>query len=238
MLVLDAVLSLHNPNWAMGGGDAWEAGFVMTRLKHLKHADTHLTPELLTPLRDAAGDRAGDLAFGWRGAPPAVAEPDTPPAPPPSLVSSAVLDPLSASRIPAPNATATPAQRQAAILVIENEDSNRFLMEQILRLAGYQCLSASNGIEGLAMLDRERVDLVLTDLSMPLLDGYQTTELMRQRPHAATLPIIAVTAHAMSDQGDLARNAGCTDVLIKPYRPRDLVRLIERWLHEAPGTMT
>lgn len=138
--------------------------------------------------------------------------------------------PVAVATVPAEQAQ---PNRRATILVIENEDNNRFLLEQILRLAGYTCLSASNGFEGLALLDREHVDLVLTDLSMPLLDGYQTTELMRQRPHAATLPIIAVTAHAMGDERDLARNAGCTDVLVKPYRPRDLVRLLEYWLNDA-----
>jgi len=159
-------------------------------------------------------------------------------------VPSSLFAPHEPQRSQAPVAVATttlPALQQAAvrratILVIENEENNRFLMEQILRLAGYTCLSASNGFEGLALLDSERVDLVLTDLSMPLLDGYQTTKLMRRRPHAATLPIIAVTAHAMGDEPDLARSSGCTDVLVKPFRPRDLVRLLEYWLPEDHET--
>lgn len=121
-------------------------------------------------------------------------------------------------------------QRNAVILIVENEENNRCLMEQILRYAGYQSLSARNGLEALNILDREHVDLVLTDLSMPVLDGYRATELMRRRPGAATLPIVAVTAHAMSDDRELALRSGCTDYLVKPYRPRDLVRMVERWL--------
>ena len=121
-------------------------------------------------------------------------------------------------------------QRNAVILIVENEENNRCLMEQILRYAGYQSLSARNGLEALNILDREHVDLVLTDLSMPVLDGYRATELMRRRPGAAALPIVAVTAHAMSDDRELALRSGCTDYLVKPYRPRDLVRMVERWL--------
>lgn len=116
------------------------------------------------------------------------------------------------------------------ILIVENEANNRTLMEQVLLYAGYQTRSARNGLEALNLLDREHIDLVLTDLSMPVLDGYRATELMRRRPGNATLPIIAVTAHAMSDDRELALRSGCTDYLVKPYRPRELVRMVERWL--------
>ena len=121
-------------------------------------------------------------------------------------------------------------QRHAMILIVENEANNRCLMEQVLLYAGYQTRSARNGLEALNLLDREHIDLVLTDLSMPVLDGYRATELMRRRPGNATLPIIAVTAHAMSDDRELALRSGCTDYLVKPYRPRELVRMVERWL--------
>ena len=116
------------------------------------------------------------------------------------------------------------------ILIVENEENNRCLMEQVLLYAGYQTCSARNGLEALNLLDHERVDLVLTDLSMPVLDGYRATELMRRRPGYDKLPIIAVTAHAMSDDRELALRSGCTDYLVKPYRPRDLVRMVEQWL--------
>lgn len=119
---------------------------------------------------------------------------------------------------------------RATILVAENEETNRHLMEQILILAGYACVLATNGLEALCALDLERVDLVLLDLSMPVLDGYRTTELIRQRPDGAELPIVAVTAHAMSDNRARALRSGCTDYLVKPFRPRELVGLIERLL--------
>lgn len=117
------------------------------------------------------------------------------------------------------------------ILVVENEEINRSLMEQIIGFAGYRSVSASNGLEALDVLDQERVDLVLIDLSMPVLDGYRATEIIRRRPDGADLPIVAVTAHAMSEDRDLALAAGCTDYLAKPYRPSELISLIERYLN-------
>lgn len=117
-----------------------------------------------------------------------------------------------------------------SILVVENEDSNLRLMEQILDFAGYRFLPATNGLEALTLLDREHVDLVLLDLAMPILDGYRTTELMRLRPDMARIPIVAVTAHAMNEDRELALRCGCTDYIAKPFRPHQLLDLIERLL--------
>lgn len=120
---------------------------------------------------------------------------------------------------------------RGAILIAENEANNRLLMEQILRMHGYQCFTASNGLEVLDLLNHHRVDCVLIDLSMPVLDGYRTTELIRQRPDCEDLPVVAVTAHAMSEDRDLALNSGCTDYLAKPFRQQDLLRIVARMLH-------
>jgi len=121
------------------------------------------------------------------------------------------------------------------ILVVENEDTNRRLMEQILDFAGYRYLSASNGLEALDIIDREPVDLVLIDLSMPIMDGFRTTEIIRLRPQSANLPIVAVTAHAMSDDRELALRSGCTDYLAKPFRPNQLLQVVERLLGREPA---
>jgi CheY-like chemotaxis protein len=123
-----------------------------------------------------------------------------------------------------------PPTRDATILIVENEVNNRRLIEQILGFAGYHYLSAANGLEALAVVDRAPVDLVLLDLSMPVLDGYRTTELMRERRDISALPIIAVTAHAMSDDRELALRSGCSDYLTKPFRPAELLGIVERWL--------
>ncbi len=120
----------------------------------------------------------------------------------------------------------------ATILVVENEVSNRILIERVLSTRGYRCLSASNGREALNILDRERVDLILTDLSMPVLDGYQTTQLIRARPGLENVPIVAVTAFALADEGEAAKQIGCTEYLTKPFKPRQLLEVVERLLHQ------
>src|SRR5215472_2965568 len=119
---------------------------------------------------------------------------------------------------------------QPAILIIENEISNRILIERVLSTRGYRCISASNGQEALNILDYERVDLILTDLSMPVLDGYRTTQLIRARPGMEKLPIVAVTAFALNDEGEAARQIGCTEYLTKPFKPRQLLELVDRLL--------
>lgn len=123
--------------------------------------------------------------------------------------------------------------KQPTILVIENEVSNRLLIERVLSTRGYRCISASNGRDALEMLDRERVDLVLTDLSMPVLDGYQTTQLIRARPGMRDVPIVAVTAFALNDEGETAKQVGCTEYLTKPFKPRQLLEVVERLLHRS-----
>ncbi len=120
----------------------------------------------------------------------------------------------------------------ATILVVENETSNRILIERVLSTRGYRCLSASNGREALDILDKEHVDLILTDLSMPVLDGYKATQLMRARPGLANVPIVAVTAFALNDEGEAAKQIGCTEYLTKPFKPRQLLEVVARLLNK------
>ena len=119
----------------------------------------------------------------------------------------------------------------ATILVIENDRNNRILIEQQLCLGGYQVVSAMNGQEALELLDQGvQVDMVLTDLSMPVLDGYQATHLIRERTGCQDLPIVAVTGYAMAQDKSSALAAGCNDYLTKPFRQRDLLEVVARLL--------
>ena len=127
----------------------------------------------------------------------------------------------------------TPGTRQPKILIIENEVSNRLLIERVLSTRGYRCISASNGQEALNILDSEYVDLILTDLSMPVLDGYRTTQLIRERPSMINVPIVAVTAYALNDENEAALQIGCNEYLTKPFKPRQLLEVVDRLLsHE------
>jgi CheY-like chemotaxis protein len=116
------------------------------------------------------------------------------------------------------------------ILIIENEASNRILIERVLSTRGYRCISASNGLEALDILEREHVQLILTDLSMPVMDGYRTTQLIRERPGMAHVPIVAVTAYAQSDENEAALQIGCNEYLTKPFKPRQLLEVVDRLL--------
>lgn len=129
--------------------------------------------------------------------------------------------------------TPTPGARQATILIVENEASNRILIERVLSTRGYHCVSASNGREALNILDHEQVDLILTDLSMPVLDGYRTTQLIRARPALANVPIVAVTAYALNDESEAAMHIGCTEYLTKPFKPRQLLEVVDRLLPQS-----
>lgn len=120
--------------------------------------------------------------------------------------------------------------RPPTILIVENEVSNRILIERVLSTRGYRCISASNGREALDLLDREEVDLILTDLSMPVLDGYRATQMIRARPELSNVPIVAVTAFALNDEGEAARQIGCTEYLTKPFKPRQLLEVVDRLL--------
>lgn len=127
----------------------------------------------------------------------------------------------------------TPGTRQPTILIIENEVSNRILIERVLSTRGYRCISASNGQEALNILDRENVDLILTDLSMPVLDGYRTTQLIRERPALVNVPIVAVTAYALNDENEAAMQIGCNEYLTKPFKPRQLLEVVDRLLPQG-----
>ena len=132
---------------------------------------------------------------------------------------------INASVITSRNETQVPT-----ILIIENEVSNRILIERVLSTRGYRCISASNGLEALNILEREQVSLILTDLSMPVMDGYRTTQLIRERPGMARVPIVAVTAYAQSDENEAALQIGCNEYLTKPFKPRQLLEVVDRLL--------
>ena len=123
----------------------------------------------------------------------------------------------------------------AKILIVENEYTNQLLMERILGFAGYECVTAGNGHIALDVFDREHPDLVLTDIAMPVMDGLAAVAALRARPAGARIPIVAVSAHALPEDREYALRRGCTDYLTKPYRPHDLLEVVERLLREGRG---
>jgi two-component system cell cycle response regulator DivK len=132
----------------------------------------------------------------------------------------------------APGAFWHQPRRHGAIklLIVENELSNLRLMVDTLKLAGYQCVSASNGAAALTVFERERPDLVLTDIAMPIMDGLEAIAALRARPDGARIPVIGVSAFAMPGDRERALYGGCDAYVTKPYRTQELVEVVRRLL--------
>lgn len=116
------------------------------------------------------------------------------------------------------------------ILVADDEPDNRTILVDALEAAGYAVLCASNGVEALESATREPPDLILLDMSMPKMDGWEAARRLRQMPQTARIPLIAFTAHALVGEDAKAKAAGCDDYLSKPCRPREVVERVASWL--------
>ena len=102
------------------------------------------------------------------------------------------------------------------ILVVDDNADNRYLLLQMLQLNGYSVLSAVNGRDALDVAQNSTPDLVLMDMSMPVMDGWTATSLLKQEPKLNHIPVIAVTGHITYDDLRRATEAGCSDHLEKP----------------------
>lgn len=115
------------------------------------------------------------------------------------------------------------------ILVAEDFDDTRLMMKLLLEMRGHRVVEAANGQEAVEIATRERPDLILMDLNMPVLDGIAATRLLRDRPETAGVPIVAVTAHCGDPEWrDRALEAGCVACVGKPVDFEKLERLIDR----------
>jgi two-component system cell cycle response regulator DivK len=116
------------------------------------------------------------------------------------------------------------------ILVVEDQEDNRRILRDLLTNAGYEIIEAENGEEALAVVARERPDLILMDIQLPLLDGYEVTRRIKADPALRAIPIIAVTSYALSGDESKARAAGCDAYVTKPYSPRALLAKIREYV--------
>jgi two-component system cell cycle response regulator DivK len=116
------------------------------------------------------------------------------------------------------------------ILVVEDDETNRELVTRFLLRDGYQVIHAMDGVEGVGMALARAPDLILMDLSLPKLDGWEATRLIRANPTTAHIPIIALTAHAFSENVMRARQAGCSQYETKPLLYPRLMKKIQNLL--------
>jgi two-component system, cell cycle response regulator DivK len=111
----------------------------------------------------------------------------------------------------------------AKILLVEDNEMNRDMLSRRLARKGYEVLIATDGAAGVQMARSEAPDLILMDMSLPVLDGWEATRQIKAASETQAIPVIALTAHAMSDDRDKAAAAGCNDYDTKPV---DLPRLL------------
>jgi CheY-like chemotaxis protein len=115
------------------------------------------------------------------------------------------------------------------VLVVEDVDLNRDLVVQLLE-DKYHVIEAVNGKEGVELAEREKPELILMDLSLPVMDGWEATRRIKANPDLRSIPVIALTAHAMVGDEKKALAAGCDDYLVKPLDEDALVAKIAKYL--------
>ena len=115
------------------------------------------------------------------------------------------------------------------ILIVEDVPLNMDLLVQLLE-DEYELLCASNGVEGVEIAEREQPDLILMDMSLPKMDGWEATRRIKAIASLEEIPIIALTAHAMKGDEERARAAGCDDYLSKPVDEDILLERLEHYL--------
>ena len=119
------------------------------------------------------------------------------------------------------------------ILVVEDHEDNRAILRDLLTAADFEYIEATNGAEGVDAAERERPDLILMDIQLPEIDGYEATRRIKAKPELNPIPIIAVTSFALSGDDKKAFAAGCQDYITKPYSPRALLAKVREHLEKA-----
>jgi two-component system cell cycle response regulator DivK len=115
------------------------------------------------------------------------------------------------------------------ILIVEDNRDSRELVAKVLKAHGYEILEAHDGAEALETIRREKPDLILMDISLPKIDGYEATRCLKNDPELQTIPVIALTAHAMKGDREKALAAGCDGYITKPINVRELPEQIQRF---------
>jgi len=119
------------------------------------------------------------------------------------------------------------------ILIVEDQEDNRAIMRDLLNTAGYNLIEAVDGEEGVRLAQSEHPDLILMDIQLPILDGYEATRRIRALAEVKSIPIIAVTSYALSGDEAKALAAGCDSYVAKPFSPRELLAKVREFLPNA-----
>lgn len=124
----------------------------------------------------------------------------------------------------------------AKILLVEDNEMNRDMLSRRLKRKGYDVVIAVDGEEGVSMTAAEKPDLVLMDMSLPVIDGWEATRQLKENPQTQSIPVMALTAHAMSGDREKAIAAGCNDYDTKPIELPRLLGKIENLLAQSQSS--
>jgi two-component system cell cycle response regulator DivK len=116
------------------------------------------------------------------------------------------------------------------VLFVEDQEDNRRIMRDVLQSAGYQTIEAVTGLDGVTTAERERPDLILMDIQLPGIDGYEATRRIKAIPELRDIPIIAVTSYALSGDDAKAFEAGCNGYVTKPFSPKALLAKVREFV--------
>jgi two-component system cell cycle response regulator DivK len=127
-----------------------------------------------------------------------------------------------------------PGQGSGPILLVEDNEDNRAVYTTILRYYGYEVVEAPSGEEGIEAARRIHPALILMDIGLPGIDGWEATRRLKRDPETRAIPIVALTAHALAEHRAESFAAGCDGYLAKPIEPRDVLAEVRRYLLAGP----
>ena len=122
------------------------------------------------------------------------------------------------------------------MLLVEDNEDNRTIYSTVLRHLGYQVIEAVDGLQAVALARSEHPDLNLMDISLPGMDGWEATRVLREDPSTRAIPIVALTAHALADDRKRAMEVGFDSYLAKPVEPNAVIAEVRRLIGSAGGT--
>ena len=126
--------------------------------------------------------------------------------------------------------TSPASERPRTVLIVEDNEDNRIVYSTMLRHFGFAVDEAENGAEGILKARSNQPDLILMDIAIPLVDGWEAVQRLKKDPATSHIPIVALTAHAMPADRERAMQVGCDGYLAKPCEPRTVVEEVRRIL--------
>jgi CheY-like chemotaxis protein len=126
-----------------------------------------------------------------------------------------------------------PASTGQTLLLVEDNEDNRIIYSTVLRHLGYRVVEAQDGVQAVELARSTQPDLILMDISIPRMDGWEATRILRGDPRTSAIPIVALTAHALADDRERAAEVGFSSYLAKPIEPRVVVAEVRRWIGDG-----